>query len=95
MSSIKRPLVSIIIRSVSTGNSKQATLSIDGKESYYQKIGNKAIENNDDVKPEGWHDAKPFSEIPGPKPVPLIGNLWRFLPGGEFYKVQLLDMHRG
>lgn len=23
---------------------------------------------------------RPYSEIPGPKPIPLLGNTWRFLP---------------
>lgn len=23
---------------------------------------------------------KPYSEIPGPKPIPLLGNTWRLLP---------------
>lgn len=23
---------------------------------------------------------RPYSEIPGPKPIPLLGNNWRFLP---------------
>lgn len=22
----------------------------------------------------------PFDDIPGPKPLPIIGNFWRFLP---------------
>ncbi|XP_017782391.1 PREDICTED: probable cytochrome P450 12a5, mitochondrial isoform X1 [Nicrophorus vespilloides] len=29
--------------------------------------------------PPGWDGAKPFESIPGPKPLPLIGNSWRFL----------------
>ena len=24
--------------------------------------------------------AKPYSEIPGPKPIPILGNTWRLLP---------------
>lgn len=27
-----------------------------------------------------WKNAKPYSEMPGPKPLPLVGNTWRFIP---------------
>ncbi|XP_077293104.1 cytochrome P450 CYP12A2-like isoform X2 [Arctopsyche grandis] len=34
---------------------------------------------------EEWDNAKPFSQIPGPVPLPIIGNTWRFLPKiGEY-----------
>lgn len=23
------------------------------------------------------HDVKPYSEVPGPKPLPILGNTWR------------------
>jgi len=32
------------------------------------------------VRPEEWGYAKPFEDIPGPKPLPIIGNMWRFIP---------------
>lgn len=39
----------------------------------------------DPVSAEALNGAKPFKEIPGPKALPLIGNLHRYLPGiGEF-----------
>ncbi|XP_017782393.1 PREDICTED: cytochrome P450 CYP12A2-like isoform X2 [Nicrophorus vespilloides] len=31
------------------------------------------------IKPIGWDKAKPFDIIPGPKPLPIVGNSWRFL----------------
>ncbi|KAF4531646.1 hypothetical protein B566_EDAN006577 [Ephemera danica] len=30
---------------------------------------------------------KPYSEVPGPKPLPIIGNTWRFLPVIGTFKV--------
>jgi hypothetical protein len=32
------------------------------------------------ARPEEWDFAKPFEDIPGPKPLPIIGNTWRFIP---------------
>jgi hypothetical protein len=32
------------------------------------------------ARPEEWSYAKPFEDIPGPKPLPIIGNTWRFIP---------------
>lgn len=29
---------------------------------------------------EELQEAKPYSEVPGPKPLPLLGNTWRLLP---------------
>lgn len=27
-----------------------------------------------------WNNAVPYSDMPGPKPIPLLGNTWRFMP---------------
>ena len=32
------------------------------------------------ARPEEWDYAKPFEDIPGPKPLPIVGNTWRFIP---------------
>jgi hypothetical protein len=32
------------------------------------------------IRPDEWDYAKPFEDIPGPKPLPIIGNAWRFIP---------------
>ncbi|KAG8221871.1 hypothetical protein J437_LFUL003247 [Ladona fulva] len=38
---------------------------------------------------------RPFHEIPGPKPTPIIGNMWRFFPYiGEYYGMGALDLHK-
>lgn len=34
---------------------------------------------------------KPYSEVPGPKELPFIGNAWRFAPIIGQYKIQELD----
>ncbi|XP_046623508.1 probable cytochrome P450 301a1, mitochondrial isoform X1 [Neodiprion virginianus] len=45
------------------------------------QILTRSLENFADVTPDfEWNDAKPYTEIPGPKPVPFLGNTWRFLP---------------
>jgi hypothetical protein len=32
------------------------------------------------ARPQEWDYAKRFEDIPGPKPLPIIGNTWRFIP---------------
>ncbi|XP_029174794.1 probable cytochrome P450 49a1 isoform X1 [Nylanderia fulva] len=34
---------------------------------------------------------RPYSEIPGPKPIPLLGNTWRFLPYLGDFDIQAVD----
>ncbi|XP_060518386.1 probable cytochrome P450 12a4, mitochondrial [Cylas formicarius] len=65
------------------------TIGVLAKESYYKNLGEKA---QSDAKPEGWDNAKTYESIPGPKPLPLVGNLWRYMPGiGEYYNVPLKE----
>ena len=33
-----------------------------------------------EINNSSWKQAKPYSEIPGPKPLPFVGNTWRFIP---------------
>lgn len=46
----------------------------------------------DDAEPQGtqggqherdadWDAALPYADIPGPRPLPLVGNIWRFIFG--------------
>jgi len=32
------------------------------------------------ARPEEWDYAKPFEDIPGPKPLLIVGNTWRIIP---------------
>jgi len=34
-----------------------------------------------------WSLARPYSEVPGPTPLPLIGNTWRLLPYVGQYQI--------
>ena len=34
-------------------------------------------------------DALPFEQIPGPRPLPVIGTLYKYLPGGEYHQKYL------
>lgn len=36
------------------------------------------------------HILKPFESIPGPKPLPVVGNIWRYLPLIGDYKIDQL-----
>lgn len=71
------------LRSVSTTNVHLKSSSVEATK---QKSNNdyfKTMHDNQNLassaKPPGWDDAKPFAQIPGPKPLPVIGNSWRFV----------------
>jgi hypothetical protein len=51
----------------------------------FKRCNNTAVVTQ--TRPEEWDNAKPFEDIPGPKPLPILGNTWRFIPhiGIEFY----------
>lgn len=38
-------------------------------------------------------NVKPFNQIPGPKPLPIIGNVWRYLPviGKKYQTILILS----
>ncbi|KAJ9592494.1 hypothetical protein L9F63_015910 [Diploptera punctata] len=38
-----------------------------------------------------WRDARPYSEVPGPKPLPVVGNTWRFLPYIGNFRIEEVD----
>jgi hypothetical protein len=45
------------------------------------------------ARPEDWDYAKPFEDIPGPKPLPIVGNTWRFIPYlGNVFRCSIVFM---
>lgn len=42
------------------------------------KTGLRSLESLDEEP--FWENAKPYTEMPGPKPLPFLGNTWRFIP---------------
>lgn len=56
--------------------------------------------NNVDTCPQSTIEAdellkaRPTSEIPGPKSLPFIGIMHKFLPGGEYFNVKMPELHR-
>ncbi|PNF21414.1 hypothetical protein B7P43_G15326 [Cryptotermes secundus] len=43
------------------------------------------------LKDEVKEYARPYSEVPGPKPLPLVGNTWRFLPFIGDFSIEEID----
>ncbi|KAK3927038.1 putative cytochrome P450 12a5, mitochondrial [Frankliniella fusca] len=48
-----------------------------------------------DIDVDHWDRSKSYAEIPGPKPLPIVGNSWRFIPGiGEYANIQLHELFK-
>lgn len=45
-------------------------------------------------KPPGWDEALPYHEIPGPKPFPIIGIAYKFLPGASYANKNMIQIQR-
>ncbi|KAG7204439.1 hypothetical protein KM043_004876 [Ampulex compressa] len=44
-----------------------------------------------EIEGQTWSHCRPYSQIPGPKPIPILGNTWRFLPYIGDFKIQNVD----
>lgn len=53
-----------------------------------------AINNADnDIEPglREWNSAVPYKDVPGPKPIPFLGNTWRFIPHIGDFEIEHVD----
>uniref|UniRef100_V5GSY7 Putative cytochrome P450 301a1, mitochondrial n=1 Tax=Anoplophora glabripennis TaxID=217634 RepID=V5GSY7_ANOGL len=83
------------VKFISTNPSKRTTesISISKRDDYYKNLGDSG--EKDLLKPPRWHEALPYDSIPGPKPLPLIGNMWRFMPYiGQFSNMPQKDIYQ-
>lgn len=63
----------------------------DKRSNYYKNLGQ---QQSEEVVTEEWKNARPYTEIPGPQALPIIGNNWRFFPLiGEFYNLEMVNLH--
>lgn len=58
---------------------RAAETNASNSETYYKQQGLK--QEGDDGKPADWDSGLPFEAIPGPKPLPYIGNAHQFIFG--------------
>lgn len=56
----------------------RSTLAAPLQRTDVDSLGQQGLGQERDVD---WDSAKPFHEVPGPKPLPLVGNMWRFIVG--------------
>ncbi|XP_060819979.1 probable cytochrome P450 301a1, mitochondrial [Bombus pascuorum] len=44
-----------------------------------------------EIEEQDWSRCRPYTEIPGPKPIPFLGNTWRFIPYIGNFEIQAVD----
>ncbi|KAG5868300.1 hypothetical protein JTB14_017578 [Gonioctena quinquepunctata] len=90
--SLSKPFA-VNARGLSLSSTKRVAESertiLSKRDDYYKTLG----EQRDDTRPADWDSARPYQEIPGPKPLPVVGNVWRFMPFiGELHNIPIQEM---
>ncbi|XP_034937560.1 probable cytochrome P450 49a1 [Chelonus insularis] len=60
-------------------------------ENYEIKFDRNASTLVENINEEQLECVRPYKEIPGPKPLPLLGNTWRFIPYVGDFNIQSID----
>ncbi|XP_069679419.1 probable cytochrome P450 301a1, mitochondrial [Periplaneta americana] len=76
-------------RSVFTGCRRMVLTSLHRRERRYDST--MATLQQEEVEETEWERARPYSEVPGPKPLPFVGNTWRFVPFIGNYSIEEID----
>lgn len=69
-------------------NFSRISSALSNKENFFTNLGEKTT-----VTPADWDSAKKYERIPGPKPLPIFGNSWRYLFGELNTKKDLMAVH--
>ena len=77
----------VLQKSNGLGNSKTWIVSaryLNVGSEKFQQAATAAAADEVETRPSEWDKAKPYSSIPGPKPLPIpYGNFWRFTSFGK------------
>ncbi|GAB0093841.1 Probable cytochrome P450 301a1, mitochondrial [Sergentomyia squamirostris] len=64
---------------------KKGKVSPDGSPAYSTCLH--MVDGSSMITSEEWANAKPYDQVPGPRPLPLLGNTWRLFPYVGQYKI--------
>lgn len=81
MKSLSSLYVQSIVRASSTTSTPTTAASVRNQSSVSGLLdAESAALDNTGLSQGELDSARPYSQVPGPKPYPLLGNTWRLLP---------------
>ncbi|XP_015600793.1 cytochrome P450 CYP12A2 [Cephus cinctus] len=82
----------MLVRSALLAGAKGNVLNIGLIERYASTVLQADVKSPEETE---WNEAKSFDEIPGPRALPIVGNIFRFLPHiGEFGNQPVMEQMR-